>query len=817
MERFDENTQTELDQLVTLLFQADSVGESGYILVKNSKQHVSNETFSFLRNSRSRYQRLEDASKQLTVNDPNLNSARNWGPKERRILGAIRSSAYSAVVVVGGMGSGKSVTTDFVIEKTINNPALLSNKYSITDVRWIKIILTREMSFDDNGKPMLEPVFRRLFDQFCTQVESLLANQEKLVIELDKLLSENYRNPDFSGFQDFIRKYLRKGNSIYRKKAFFDRAEMIIEWIRNEKSVIYVVERIAKLAFITKCLSTLTNETGSFIGVFIDNLDMIHEELQAPLQIVLMNLSKSSELKIVMTVRSTNYEYVHAKASITYNVVQHNPIWPSVIIETRLNWLLNTIETIHNARHYVLKTITKIKKWYISQSSSIPGLDQFKDSIPDDLMNWFSYDDDADQNASFQIQYPPEKYFDWINRCIALGIMQEHIYTDSFSRTAKWYSAEYSNTVEIRKIIDLIPNEDLDHVTKLINRLSIIFSGTKDKNDLRLINTLNWLSGSSIRRALLISQNFIINSILRTDEAESEISPDKFIRALLVGNDEDGQLGNGNDYVHNIFCDPLKRRITLRKIRILDYLNQFSKNNRRGTRTFKSIMDFLECFGYDDIDSNCTSLNRLMHHGRRLVWAEGLQEFPNQIEVAETKLQKLHLTVAGQNYLEKLIFELRYLQECFKSASIKDDDGKLYQYVGDESLDERFKTIRYGIRELCQVESEELSNYNASIGRLRFLNWGYTPKLVSHKILISVSEAFMRIASYYAHSIDVRTDKSQGDFDRELVREELINWQSLRVSESNKHEGELRVRHEKTKSSLSDLIASLSKNPTMTV
>jgi len=210
--------------------------------------------------------------------------------------------------------------------------------------------------------------------------------------------------------------------------------------------------------------------------------------------------------------------------------------------------------------------------------------------------------------------------------------------------------AEYLRT---RKLIDKeilnVFDKRLDYILDLLNQ-----------NESRLSNVITSLSGLSIRRSLRLVRRLFYSFVIPYNNTNP--FQDLLIRSLFSYDFSEGLMRIDDNRISNIFLHPKTSKNSLICLRILNVLNDYRNENRFITKS--DLVTHLSLFKIDNENLVRESTRYLRNERKRLIYLNGLGL--NESDSYELENTEIHITTAGQYYIERLCSELGYIQSCFE-------------------------------------------------------------------------------------------------------------------------------------------------------
>lgn len=194
------------------------------------------------------------------------------------------------------------------------------------------------------------------------------------------------------------------------------------------------------------------------------------------------------------------------------------------------------------------------------------------------------------------------------------------------------------------------------------NRINEIYRLLTNKRYSRLYESIDALSGLSIRRGLHLAKRLITNSVSDYSTVPEE---DMLISGILCKNNENAQMAYDDRRITNIFLSHYSLKNSLINIRILGILYIYKTNNR--PIRISELLYYLNLYGISSKEEIYYSVNTLISVRKRLIYINGVSDL-NEIQLFEDREIRnslIQLTWAGQKYYTSLCENLQYLQDCF--------------------------------------------------------------------------------------------------------------------------------------------------------
>ncbi len=314
------------------------------------------------------------------------------------------------------------------------------------------------------------------------------------------------------------------------------------------------------------------------------------------------------------------------------------------------------------------------------------------------------------------------------------------------------YYIEQGDTNANYKQLKKAPNSD--YIDKYEVRLRHIYDLLRADANNRLREVIDAISGNSIRRGLYITCRLFLNYVIKYDEP----SPyeNDLIRALFVSNNEEGTINPKDSLVTNLYVSQEDNLNSLLKIRILQLLYNAKKNKKRAT--IQILLDQLKRLYNWDNRIILSDINILMNARKKLIYVDGKNHYESTNDLFSSPNDRVNITYTGQRYLEVLLNELVYNQECFAAALWPKAVPNEVDY---SSLIERFSFMRKCLNELLESDYRQTRKYisNTPINK-RFINGIIVNEIISNTALSMLNIVKSKKMSY-------------------LYQEELKDWLSL--------------------------------------
>ena len=255
-----------------------------------------------------------------------------------------------------------------------------------------------------------------------------------------------------------------------------------------------------------------------------------------------------------------------------------------------------------------------------------------------------------------------------------------------------------------------------DFLSAFDSRLAYIYKQLTEKEcNNRLSNSLEALSGLSIRRCLQIFRRLFYNTVIHwSDPCPKE---GMLLRALYAYDFDDGFMRRDDNRITNIFMTPRKQHLTLLPLRILRALHNARKQEEIITKNdlIEHINLFKKRTTSKDLELAKEVINILRVPEKRLVFISGFgMSEDNLVEKSDSNI---NLTYAGTLYLEYLCTDFQYIQNCFEiikwNTKIEGYSTEAIKYVENNCTNNTTKSILVqSLKSLMQVEESI-----ATIGR----------------------------------------------------------------------------------------------------
>lgn len=283
---------------------------------------------------------------------------------------------------------------------------------------------------------------------------------------------------------------------------------------------------------------------------------------------------------------------------------------------------------------------------------------------------------------------------------------------------------------------------DPDSLLELVAGISHVSSISFGNESFQTLFTS--LCGRSVRKSLLLAQRLINNSVYDPGRhsagySEPEIGIGHVLRALVVGSDDIFRT-TSNNLIDNIFLVGSRPGVSyLLKPRILKLLAVY---NNQGL-TVKRLVDAINGFGYA-IDAICDAVNELLGTQKRLLWSDAVRDgFSDEKDFVTYGPTKLHISTAGQGYIEHLCCNIDYVQEVMLDTPVESDDfGSHWKY---DQIEDRFELLQKFIVMLSRVDMDETEYFVSTRGADAYKEYFGVPELLSKKMISEVRNRVERI------------------------------------------------------------------------
>lgn len=275
--------------------------------------------------------------------------------------------------------------------------------------------------------------------------------------------------------------------------------------------------------------------------------------------------------------------------------------------------------------------------------------------------------------------------------------------------------------IRVRKLIGsdilLAFDKRLDYILNLLNQ-----------DESRLTNVLNSLSGLSIRRALRLSRRLFYSFVVPWEQ--STPVQDLLIRSIFSYDFRDGMMRVDDNRLSNIFIEPKSSKNSLLSLRILSVLNDYRNENRFITKS--DLITHLSLFKLDNENLVRESTRYLRKERKRLIFINGLGL--TDYDSYEMENTEIHITTAGQFYIENLCSELGYIQSCFEIIDWElkfsnSDIANVYNFITNR-LTSNFSSSINTTKDLLTRSIDDFTETNNNIS-------SYLPNEVDNHDLLS--------------------------------------------------------------------------------
>lgn len=525
---------------------------------------------------------------------------------------------------------------------------------------------------------------------------------------------------------EFVRKYLKKKN--------------------KEKCKKIKIEKIMPLPFII-----YINFNEGYSG---DNFYELIEEFEIDLFV---------KLKRVMGIIYSNYSVMDAFLEHVSNInilgweahfdnfrseyiLRENSNWSSLSdiqkSDTLFNWIENLDRSYSQKINLLARLANFVKNYLIIESGCFVFAFDNIDKLPDELqIDFLSIIFTLTEISRVKTIVPMRlTSFGWVRVNEAYDFahyeLAGHPPINIIIKRIEHYldNKDKGNYNKLRKDI---PN----HYLKILDeKMHYIKNLLLDKNNNRFKSAFEAFSGVSIRRGLHLAKRMFVNNA--TDFKHFKPYSNELIRSLIISDHEEPKMYYDDRRITNIFISQSTNSHSLINIRILQILYYFRK--KRIKLKMDKLLYHLKHIREWDKNVLLRSINNLIFVSKRLAYIDGRSQYKNYFEMESSSNDIINITWSGMKYLDTLLYDLVYLQECFsiidwqfkasyvlESERLKKfiSDPLLQKYLSDKMINhasympghidyslllERFAFVRFGLSIFLYVDVQEFINYKKS-------------------------------------------------------------------------------------------------------
>jgi len=346
------------------------------------------------------------------------------------------------------------------------------------------------------------------------------------------------------------------------------------------------------------------------------------------------------------------------------------------------------------------------------------------------------------------------------------------------------------------------------------SRIEELYKHLTTKKHSRLKETLESLSGLSIRRGLHLARRVIINYVSDYSTIPEE---DMLISGILCKDNANALMAYDDRRITNIFLSSHSLKNCLINIRILGILYTYKTNNK--PIRISELLYYLELYGINSQEEIFSSMYTLTGLRKRLIYINGISDIVEKDLFNDKDLSQsfVQLTWAGQKYYTTLCENLQYLQDCFSiinwsDFATKDCYMSISNYITKTKIEFEndfffsetiISSLENSLKEniegsISEIMPKEIDNSNF-LQRIMFLRKGlyiylyediyqsityneniYDPeKLPQNNTIITINElSTVNLIATIARSV-LRISKSNNYFKNKGIYEEVLNWKSL--------------------------------------
>jgi hypothetical protein len=287
--------------------------------------------------------------------------------------------------------------------------------------------------------------------------------------------------------------------------------------------------------------------------------------------------------------------------------------------------------------------------------------------------------------------------------------------------------------------------------------LPVLVDGIKRLKDDYL--TRDWFTsfllsftGRSVRKALILGQNLINNSVYdpyeigRFGAKRVGIGHRDVQRALIVGANTTYTWTAGG-LIENIFqVQEYPGKSYLIKSRILRAL---IVKEEYGVKV-KPLIYLLNGFGYSQ-ELILEALNELLQKPKRLLWSDSVRQFESVEDLMTHGNTYLHISSIGQGYAKNLYKSVEYIQEVMLDTAVDTSEfGHGWQYG---KMEDRLKLVSRFCGMLLSQEEAELRTFIGNHGSEEYARMFGTRTFISKEILESMRYNVLALLNYFVESM----------------------------------------------------------------
>ena len=278
----------------------------------------------------------------------------------------------------------------------------------------------------------------------------------------------------------------------------------------------------------------------------------------------------------------------------------------------------------------------------------------------------------------------------------------------------------------------------------------------------RLNLALDSFAGNSIRRGLYLSERLLLNSVIPFDR--SDVNVDRYVQALIVGNEVSGKMDNRDELLSNILIAPASGQNSLITVRILQILSVFASQDEK-TCLMKVMLTQLQEIGNYGYDEILDSLNYMLRYRKRLIYIEGVQEYSDVDNLLQSVNDSVHITYSGVKYLDHLLYDIEYVQNCFiKTDWIISKDKFETNYIlpfFERVLDSLSDGLTKGqvsqdaldyIQSIIQLKVMRIENFITS--RIDFSSQHERMRFIREGLFLFILNDIREISYYYNYNLE---------------------------------------------------------------
>lgn len=332
-----------ISQKVNNIFQHQDIGTIGYVM----------STEESIKNNRHRY-RVGEYLNGDDIQEIDLVHLKNndlVGLNEKILASYLLNSHYSTIILTGAMGSGKTTTSNFVINFLEQN--LDCSTIQCNNKCKFKRIQNVHLDFNEgfrrkNPDLLLNSFEKKFYEKLKRSIKPIFEKNIAILDAFIERIKNRENNKWESEFEDFITEYVEDDIRQWTITPKRKKVNILFKWIKEQDDYINKANLLGYLIKFT--IENRYISRNCFI-IFFDNIDQLPEIVQNDIILSILSFTYITKNKALITVRLTTFGWIPSKATYVWDQINHAGPTPMNIIKKRINQYLQ-IEALNNPKHF---------------------------------------------------------------------------------------------------------------------------------------------------------------------------------------------------------------------------------------------------------------------------------------------------------------------------------------------------------------------------------------------------------------------------------------------------------------------------------